>query len=799
MKARQRLRQSSIILTLLAAAALCGGSADARTIALEAYRFDPAVGEPELARDLRYDARDLEGIEYGYFLVQTSGPITPSWRTALEEAGATPYGYVSEFAFLVGMPTASRDALSARGEVAWIGAFHPAYKISPAIGSLALVTPERQQDPRLSLLVRVFRDPHGVAEQVEDLGAVVADVTDDGFSRRLVVKAVAELVPSIARLHEVWWIEEQPEFLLMNNTTKWVTQSNVSGWTPLWDHGLYGEGTLATIMDSGVDYNSCWFRESGSAAPGPNHRKVIDYSIFGGGVAYDGCDVGHGSHVAGTMCGDQSYINPGNTNYNGMAYKAKMTVQDVGADDWSACNLGTIAVPSSLTQPFNASYNLGARVHQNSWGSTSNAYDGYSVDVDYAMWTHPEFLVCFAAGNSGPNSGTVGSPGTAKNCVTVGSCRQAPEQNTMAGYSSRGPASDGRLKPTVTAPGGESPVYITSVDNHPGNPPSPTCATASSPFQGTSMATPCVSGMALNVQQYFQDGYYPEGEAGGDPFWPSAALVKAMLVAATQDMATGDIPNNNEGWGRILMDQSIYFDGDTRELIAEDVTPGLTTGQTWTTELTVDDASEPLAVTLVWTDYPGTSGGGVKLVNDLDLTVTAPGGTQYRGNVFSGGHSVSGGTHDRLNVEECVRLASTPAGAYTVEVRGYNVPQGPQPFAVVVNGGFDAWPPGGFSGAEASEPRPTSVWVSAAPNPSTGSTLLRYAVPSSYAGPVELSIVDATGRIVRRLVAKGQRAGEYNVTWNGHDDLRRPVADGVYFARLRIGAETTSARLIVSR
>ena len=771
------------------------GLALARIIDLEAYRFDTALGEPAIAADLRADQKS-----YGYFLIQSDAPITDAWRTTLESAGVTIYGYVAECAYLVGCEVRAAQSVRALPGTAWMGAFHPAYKLSPTIGTLAFVHPERQADPNFTLLVRVFRNLDTVADQMTALGCTVIDRTDDGFSRRLLASVPPDGLDDLARLADVWWIEEQPEFLLMNNTTKWVAQSNVSGWTPLWDQGLHGEDEIATIMDSGVDYNSCWFRENGNAVPGPAHRKVIHYTTLGGGVAYDGCDLGHGSHVAGTMLGDQSYINPGNYNYNGMAYKAKVTVQDVGADDWSACTIGTIAVPSSLSSAFTNSYSLSARLHQNSWGSTSNAYDGYSVDVDNAMWNHKDYLVCFAAGNSGPNPSTVGSPGTAKNCVTVGASRQAPQQDTMAGYSSRGPTSDNRYKPTLTAPGGESPNYITSVDNHIGNPPSATCQTATDPFQGTSMATPAVSGMALNTRQYFRTGFYPQGEpTSGNEFIPSAALIKATLVASTDDMATSDIPNNNEGWGRILMDQALFFTGDTRELIAEDVAPGLGAGQSWTHAFTVEDSGEPLVITVIWTDYPGTSGSGIKLVNDLDLTVYAPGGTTYRGNVFSGGFSSAGGSYDRLNVEECVRVQSPVAGEWGVRIEAYNIPHGPQPFAIVINGAFADWPPSLFSDVERPELNITRAWVTASPNPLATHTTLSYAVPAQHVGLVQMTIVDVTGRTVRQLVGKGQRGGLYQVTWDGLDSVRRPVEDGVYFAKLVAGEAASATRVVVTR
>lgn len=774
--------------------------AAAQMIELEAYRFDPVVGEPAIPADLAATPQDYAA--HGYYLVQANGPIEEDWQQTLEAAGATVYGYLADYTFLAGLERASRDRVAALAGVRWIGLFHPAYKISPNIGKSSFVGPLRREDPCRWLFVRVFDNLDGVASEIAALGGEIRERSDDGFSRRLVVRAPSELVPSFARIRDVWWIEEQPECLTMNNTTRWVVQSNVSGWTPLWDHGIYGQDEIFTLMDTGLDYNACWFREYGSPPPqpGPNHRKVIDYSLYGGSQ-YDGCDTGHGSHVAGTVCGDQSYINPGNIDYNGMAYRAKVTVQDVGSDDIWACSTGSLNVPGSLTAAFNASYGLGARVHTNSWGSSAIAYDGYSVDVDNAMWSHPDFLVCFAAGNSGPDGGTAASPGTAKNCITAGATNQAPQQDVVAEYSSRGPAPDGRLKPTVMAPGGSTSGYINSVNNDPGDPPNPTCSVQGNPFMGTSMATPAIAGTALNVRTYFRTGFYPGGEMGGDdPLIPSGALIKATLVSSTDDMASADIPNMNEGWGRICADQALFFVGDTRELIAQDVTPGLQTGGTWNTTFEVDSPSEPLCVTLVWTDYPGSSGGGISLVNDLDLTVTAPGGSIYRGNVFSGGWSTTGGSADRRNVEECVRRQQPGTGVWSVEVRGYNVPHGPQPFALAVNGAFANWPPGGFSDSE--EPAAPALAhgsVTMQPNPSGGMTTLSYTVPAGYAGGVQLQILDVSGRVVRGLVDKGQRGGTYQVSWDGLDDSGRTLPDGVYFAKLVAAGETFTGKIVLKR
>jgi hypothetical protein len=97
-------------------------------------------------------------------------------------------------------------------------------------------------------------------------------------------------------------------------------------------------------------------------------------------------------------------------------------------------------------------------------------------------------------------------------------------------------------------------------------------------------------------------------------------------------------------------------------------------------------------VTLVWSDYPSTETASINLVNDLDLTVTS-GATTYRGNVFSGGWSATGGSADRRNNVENVYIQSPGAGVYTITINAFNIPNGPQKFALAVDGGTISTPP----------------------------------------------------------------------------------------------------------
>lgn len=85
------------------------------------------------------------------------------------------------------------------------------------------------------------------------------------------------------------------------------------------------------------------------------------------------------------------------------------------------------------------------------------------------MWDHPDALVLVAGGNTGSDGpGSIGSPATCKNGVAVGASLNSEtswenfgvprgtdyyNQDSLAGFSSRGPTFDNRLKPDVCAPG----------------------------------------------------------------------------------------------------------------------------------------------------------------------------------------------------------------------------------------------------------------------------------------------------------------------------------------------------------
>ncbi len=106
------------------------GPPDGAPINLRAATFTPALGErPDIPPGLEI-AEYAQGVR-GYYIVQFSGPVEPAWRAAAEGLGAELLGYLPDFAFKARLtPAAARD-VEELDEVAWVGLFHPAYKLHP--------------------------------------------------------------------------------------------------------------------------------------------------------------------------------------------------------------------------------------------------------------------------------------------------------------------------------------------------------------------------------------------------------------------------------------------------------------------------------------------------------------------------------------------------------------------------------------------------------------------------------------------------------------------------------------------
>ncbi len=637
-------------------------------------KFSTQNGEPVLPKSLRVEKSD-------YYIVHCKGSVYPEYVHRIEAIGAKVYSYIPNNSFLIKMSEITKNEVEHIEFIDWIGIYQPAYKISGQDDFKTL-----QGVRKVTILLYPDAQFDGVMDFLETIGAKITDTAESKWDKLIIAEVDLSSVPEIAKIEEISWIEPWHKTELHNDNVQWILQTASSGNRRVWDMGITGDGELVSTCDTGIRTSHYAFRNTSTGwittwGDYPSHRKIIAYqpaNSSGPGYADFGDEAinsYHGTHTAGTACGNDDIMGSP-SGRDGLGIDSRIYFLDGGGSN------GAVYHYSNLNDLFILPYNGNAagsvKMISNSWGSSVNgAYTTSCAQVDQFMWDHNDFLAFFSNGNSGPGSGTVGSPAAAKNCVSVGGCRNGSNYQLIYGSSSRGPTQDGRYKPTIIAPA--QTVY------------SPYGAGDSGYWglQGTSMASPGAAGAGTLVRQYFSDGFYPTGAANPtDSLAPSAALLKAMLVNCADPSITGytNVPNNNIGWGRIDLDSVLYFSGDTKNLAIVDEETGLSTGQFVEYTYSVNSSSVPIRIALIWTDYPATAGVGIKLINDLHLTVTDPGANEYKGNVYSAGQSVTGGSYDILNVEECVRINSPATGSWTIRVDGNNCPYGPQPFALVVTG-----------------------------------------------------------------------------------------------------------------
>lgn len=467
-----------------------------------------------------------------------------------------------------------------------------------------------------------------------------------------------------------------------------------------------------------------------SAPANPNGGQTLDPNQRSGAfyvnaVAYDDSGaVYHGTATTSVAAGrDFNADGTGNvpgvasrTSGDGVAPDARIVFQDAGHPSGQLSGVNFVSQALIHQQ----AYSSGVRAHNNSYGPDPPVgYDEDAADIDDAMWRLRDYNIFYAAGNDGV--GTRQVTNAAKNNILVAavdSPTNGGNVENLGSYSNHGPTLDGRLKPDIAAPGAvraatENSGVSSSFGNSTSrtapdaavNPTGPDNNRSLALTSGTSFSSPMVAGAALLARQYFTDGYYPSGARNAPSgFNPSNALVKAIILNSGRNMtgrytasdgtngASGPLPNFGQGWGRIALDDALYFTGDRRELkVLADIWNGatasdsarpasnaaITTSETHAFQLTNVSTVEPLRITLVWSDPKAVIGASVALVNDLDLEVIDPQGAVYRGNVnFANAYSqpANGAAFDNRNPVEAVYVQFPLPGTYTVRVIGTNVP-----------------------------------------------------------------------------------------------------------------------------
>lgn len=655
------------------------------------------------------------------WIIQFKNHIKENDKAVLRSLGFQIHSYLPEDALVVrgSNQMLQKLNLSSQVEVQAILPFSAEMKISPMFGSLsALTAPTRQ-----TMIISLF-DVNDSARVQKTIQAVDKDILIQRVSGATIVinttRANLNQIAAITGVENIQpLVEVKPLHLVLNDDegtgisdtapkgdysdlNGYETGTKVMNFDAAWAIGLTGQDQIVGMADTGLDsgFADKIHQDFGGAV-------VSGYAVGMYGKTWAD-PMGHGTHVAGSVLGRGAAAAGA---LKGAAYSAKMVVQGM----WSPL-LNNLSVPADLAGMFGKAYEDGARIHTNSWGAAANfgAYEKMAATVDKVMFEKQDYLILFAAGNSGADKNkdgridgnSIGTPGTAKNALTVGASENllsiggiqkkigelrgsadewpvppitesklSDNVDGLAMFSSRGPTRDGRTKPDIVAPG----TNILSVKSQ-----QPSADLLWGAYNndyvysgGTSMSCPLTAGAAAIARQYLIEKVGIKS--------PSAAVVKALLLHTAYDMYPGQYgevgaargqelltrrPNNDEGYGRVDMARMMSI-GSVFSMI-NDERIGVATGETKEIQLKIEKPGQ-LEVNLVWTDAPGSANASKALVNDLDLEVILPSGQVLSKN-------------DQINNHSFVSGDLSQSGTVIVRIKGVNVPMGvngKQPFAVI--------------------------------------------------------------------------------------------------------------------
>ena len=219
-------------------------------------------------------------------------------------------------------------------------------------------------------------------------------------------------------------------------------------------------------------------------------------------------------------------------------------------------------------------------------------------------------------------------------------CRSMYGSDSMAAFSSKGPTSDGRMKPDIMAVGS----YVTSASVT-ATPNSKSLHCSIKALEGTSMSAPVAAAYALKVRQYFTSGYYPSGTPNPqDAFNPSGALLKAILIHSGQpvhyslaasssgsSIPLNQYPSNLQGYGRIQLNKALNFARSSLSPLSLFIVGGANISTQHFASIRKQSQKDSytfrlskassVRITMAYTDYPGSPAASTILINSLSITV----------------------------------------------------------------------------------------------------------------------------------------------------------------------------------
>lgn len=588
------------------------------------------------------------------FVVQFRTISIPEWRDALLHRGVEVLAHLPHNGYIVRLDPTRVPELRGLDFVERVEPFHPWYRISPEVRAW-LEAPGLEGE---SLRMRVSAFEWGdtgkrrIAAAAQALGAEIALWYPSAYI--IEINLTRAQVRALAGHDDVAWIEA---WTPKENDMDITRQDSGADWAEQ-NFGYCGTGVRGEVLDAGFETT----------------HQDFDGILLHGTVNSDS----HGTSTYGEVFGNGARDGDGQAKATGHLPCA----QGIAADYDNLTD--RFAHTQQLRQaPYFASF------QSNSWGDArTRDYTSISQEMDDIIWR-----LDFAILQSQSNAGNQDSRPQAwsKNIISIGAVNHydtiSPADDCWCSGASIGPAADGRLKPDIAY--WYDDIYTTTTGN-----------SYTSGFGGTSGATPQSAGVVGIMLQMWSENVWGTNPVGSTVFErkPHASTIKALAINNSQQWtfsgSSSDLARVKQGWGRPSV--QLAKQRAARSFVIDESVP-LRVNEKASYDVDVLSGEAELKVTLVFNDIPGTTSATLHRINDLDLTVTSPSGTIYRGNfgLDAANYSPAGGTRDGKNNVENVFVQNPQAGVWKVEIEAREInqdqylstPQADAVFALVSTGG----------------------------------------------------------------------------------------------------------------
>ncbi len=575
-----------------------------------------------------------EQVDGFYFrFIQFHSIPTDAQKQMIAAAGIVLGDYIPYKTFIAAIPVTLDKQKLREMNIRAVVAHNPVQKISV---SLLAGVPQHAQKAKGKAELRIQYQKNISAARVLQLAAGIGAVENiQEYNRILFIRVDEKEIQNIAALPWVFFIEPiAPPSTPDDTRGRSLHRSDAINQLDYLPGRHYdGSGTAAALADDGV--------------VGPHidfQGRLTNHSTNAPGGT-------HGDMTGGILAGAGN-LNPTMT---GMATGTQLHVFDIGAYPQIVD-----AVTNNAT--------LGTVVSSTSYSQGCNEYTADTQFGDQTTRDNPHLLFVFSAGNNaagncnyGAGAGWGNITGGYKQGKNVIAVANLDALEVRDNTSSRGPASDGRIKPDISANGRDQNSTNTNNTYQVGG--------------GTSAACPGIAGISCQLIQAYKE----INNASDAP----TALIKACLLNSAEDIGNPG-PDFTYGYGRVNALRALQTIEDGRYVAASVSQGGINTHT-----ITVPPNVTELKVMVYWHDEGGTPAASVSLVNDIDITVTDPASVNWDPWVLDPTPTVAAITSnavrspDHLNNMEQITIDNPAAGIYTVNVDGFAIPAGPQEYYLV--------------------------------------------------------------------------------------------------------------------